>query len=76
MDVEGMSQDPVQLYVHLMELVDYFDTSSALKFFKSEEARAQNSKARALVGNGAEWAAELSEHQLAKLLFAAIALGG
>ena len=62
--------------MHLCELVQHFETPSALAFFRSPEAREKSSKARALVESGRDWARELQESDLAGALFATIALGG
>jgi hypothetical protein len=71
-----MSQDPLNMYTHLLELVEHLDSSSAMEFFKSEGAREPSSKARALIESGQDWVREFSEVDLAKVLFAALGLGG
>ena len=53
-----------------------FETKSAFEFFKSAAARAPNSQARVLIENGRSWIQEMLEVELARLLFAALALGG
>ena len=73
---DGMSQDPFEMYMHLLQLVEHFDAPTAMDFFKSEEARVQSSKARALVESAHGWIGELSEVNLARVLFAAVGLGG
>lgn len=57
-------------------LLDHFPTQSALKFFRSTEVRENKSTGRLIVESGRRWAKELKEDQLAKVLFAAIAIGG
>ena len=64
------------MYDHLYNLQEYFETPSALKFFRSNEARKEPSKARSLVESGLGWAKEMPEESLARILYAAIVLGG
>ena len=75
-DEPGMSQEVLCMYDHLCELLKYFETPSALKFLKSNEARKENSKARSLVESGLGWAKEMKEEDLAIVIYAAIILGG
>ena len=62
--------------MHLMELLEHFETASALTYFRSDEARKEGSKARTLIECGKEWLADLREVDLARILFGAIGLGG
>ena len=71
-----MSQDELCLYDHLRELLEHFENPSALAFFKSPEAREGKSKARTMVESGRNWSRELPEIDLARVLYASIALGG
>ena len=71
-----MSQDASTLYFNLNQLVDHFETPSAVEYFKSEEARKQDSKARLLIESGRDWILDMKDVVTAKVLFAAILLGG
>ena len=75
-DDEGMSQDPLCMYDHLGELVKHFESPSAVKFFRSTDARSENSKPRALLESGRDWANQMKEDELARVLFASIIIGG
>ena len=75
-DDAGMLTNPVCLYYHLMELTPHFESASAFTYFRSPEARTASSIARNLIDCGREWVRELTEVDLGRILFAAIALGG
>ena len=64
------------MHACLLELVEHFDSPGAIKFFRSADARAPNSIARALLESGREWVHQLKEDDLTKVLFAAIVIGG
>ena len=68
--------DECGLLVALIDLVEHFGTPSAVNFFKSTEARKEGSKARKLVESGREWIKERPEEEQARIVFAAILLGG
>ena len=82
LDAELADDDPVMLtdecclYDHLMELVPHFESASALAYFRSPQAREASSTPRNLINCGRGWVMELTEVDLARVLFAAIALGG
>ena len=71
-----MSQDPLCLYDHLGELVEHFESLSAVQFFRSTNARSENSKPRTLLESGRDWAHQMKEENLAKVIFASIIIGG
>ena len=71
-----MSQDTLCMYDHLVELCQDFETPSAVQFFRSPGARESQSRARNLVEAGQGWIRELKEEDAARVLFAAIVLGG
>ena len=75
-DEAGMSQDTLCMYDHLVELCKHFETPSAVQFFRSPGARESQSRARNLVEAGRGWIRELKEEDAARVLFAAIVLGG
>ena len=64
------------MHTALLELVEHFDSPSAVNFFRSTDARAKNSIARVLLESGREWAHDLKEAELVKVIFAAIVIGG
>ena len=71
-----MKEDPLCMHACLLELVEHFDSPSAIEFFRSADARAQNSIARALLESGRDWVHQLKEDDLARVLFIAIVIGG
>ena len=75
-DDTEMLMHPVCLYSHLMDLLPHFESESAFAYFRSPEAREASSTARSLIDCGRAWVKELSEVDLARILFVAIALGG
>ena len=75
-DADGMSQNDVSLYFMLDTLSEHFDKPNTVAFFRSEEARAVTSKARRMVEAGRPWSEEMNEDTLAKVIFAAIIIGG
>ena len=75
-DESGMSQDVCALYDHLTILVKHFETPSAVTFFKSTEAKQKPSRARDMVESGVRFANQIPEENLARVIFAAILLGG
>ena len=64
------------MHAALLELVEHFDSPSAVNYFRSGDAREKASIARNLLESGREWVHQLKEAELAKLLFAAIVNGG
>ena len=75
-DEPGMSQDICSLYDHLTTLVKHFETPSAVTFFRSTEAKQNQSKARNMVESGVRFANQMQEDNLARVIFAAIIIGG
>ena len=71
-----MKQDPLCLYDRLIELVEHFESPSAVQFFRSTDARSEKSKQRALLESGRDWAKQLKEDDLARVIFASIVIGG
>ena len=71
-----MSQDICSLYDHLSNLVMHFETPSAVTFFRSTEAKQKPSRARDTVESGVRFANQIQEENLARVIFAAILLGG
>ncbi len=71
-----MSQDPLCMYDHLNELVKHFEAPSAVKFFRSTNARLEKSKPHLLLESGRDWANQMKEDDLARVLFASIIIGG
>ena len=61
---------------HLFNLEQHFGTQSAVEYFKSEEAREQYSRTRAMVESGRKSIQDMSPDQLARVVFAAIVIGG
>lgn len=68
--------DEFMVYSCLLDLCGHFDNPSAVDFFKSEAARKQNTQARILIESASDWTDEMKEDELAKVLFAALVLGG
>ena len=75
-DTPEMQEDEFCLVDHLFNLEKHFGTQSAIKYFKSEEARAQCSRTRAMVEAGRKSIQDMSPDQLARVVFAAIVIGG
>ena len=75
-DESGMSQDVCSLYDPLTTLVKHFETPSAVTFFRSTEAKQKPSRARDMVESGVRFANQIQEENLARVIFAAILLGG
>ena len=75
-DDEAMKKDSLCLYDHLIELLEDFESPSAIKYFQSKDARASKSLARDLLESGQGWAHQLKEDNLARVLFASIIIGG
>lgn len=75
-DDSALEYDEISLYMHLTNLVEHFDTASAVNFFKATESREESSKARRIIDCGRDWIRQLDETQVANILFAAISLGG
>ncbi len=71
-----MSQDPCSLYDHLTTLVKHFESPSAVTFFRSTEAKQKPSRACDMVESGVRFANQITEDNLARVIFAAILLGG
>ena len=61
---------------HLFILEKHFGTQSAVEYFKSEEAREQYSRTRAMVESGRKSIQDMTPDQLARVVFAAIVIGG
>ena len=64
------------MYDSLIILLDHFPSQSAVRFFRSSDMRQSKSQGRLLIESARRWAKELKEDQLAKVLFAAIIIGG
>ena len=75
-DTPEMQDDEFCLADHLFNLEKHFGTQSAIEYFKSEEARAQYSRTRAMVESGRKSIQDMSPDQLARVVFAAIVIGG
>ena len=75
---EGLahSQDSTDLFGALNELLPKIGSPRDFEYFKSEIARAYDSDARKLVNSAADRFDTLSDHNGAKVLCLALALGG
>ena len=62
--------------VFLLDLYEDFDTPSAVAYFKSMEDQQDESNARLLIESARDWTGEMKEDQIAKVLFAALLIGG
>jgi hypothetical protein len=71
-----MRQDEFHMLTHLYNLEERFGTLSAVDYFKSEEARQSDSKARDMVESGRKSVMDFEPDQLARVVFAAIVIGG
>jgi len=54
-DDDDMKEDELCLHEHMVELVNHFESPSAVKFFQSADARAPKSLARNLVESSRRW---------------------
>ena len=75
-DTPEMQDDEFCLTDHLFNLEKHFGTQSAIKYFKSEEVRSQCNRTRAMVESGRKSIQDMSPDQLARVVFAAIVIGG
>ena len=51
-DEPGSSQEPINLYSHLLDLSEWFEDSSATFFMRSADARKEDSLIRKIVDAG------------------------
>jgi len=72
---DELKKNPLCMHACLLELVEHFESLSAIKLFRSTDARAKDSMARALLESGRDWAHQLNEFDLARVLFASIIIG-
>lgn len=75
-DEAGLSQDIDYMFDHCRQLLNHFDSPSAVAYLKSGEARNPKSKARTLIESARDWITQLKSVDCARILFAAIMLGG
>ena len=69
-------QDELDMFSHLLALVDDFESPGAIKFFKSSESRNLESAARKVIESGREGIKDLEPVKVSKVIFAALLLGG
>ena len=55
LDDDEMKRDELCLHEHMVELVNHFESPSAVKFFRSTGARAQKSLARNMLESSRRW---------------------
>lgn len=75
-DDEFMRQEVECQLEHLYNLEKDFGTRSAIDHFRSDEARQPDSTARAMVESGRRYVKLFKPEQLARVVFAAIVIGG
>ena len=55
LDDDDMKRDELCLHEHMVELVNHFESPSAVKFFRSTDARAPKSLARNMLESSRRW---------------------
>ena len=75
-DTPEMEDDEFCLADHLFSLEKHFATRSAIEWLKSQEARKPDSRTRAMVESGRKSIQDMTPDQLARVVFAAIIIGG
>jgi hypothetical protein len=75
-DDEYMRQEEECQLEHLYNLEKDFGTLSAIDYFRSDDARQPDSTARAMVESGRRYIKHFKPEVLARVVFAAIVIGG